>query len=690
MNEIDTFCLQTIRLCGKRYDPGDMEKAVNEVKGGRSMRDASKAFRVPYATLHSRVKGTYSLNIRPGPSSVLAFDEEKKLVNWIIHLSKCGFPVTKEQLLDTVQAIVVKTKKETPFKDGRPGRHWYKAFLKRNHELTERMSQNLTKRRANITEQALEGWFAETGSYLKSKGLDDIGPERIFNMDESAFLLAPKGDKVLVKRGEKAAYNLCNNDKECYTALIAANAAGQMPPPMIVYNYERIPFSITEHFPKGYVIGKSESGWMTKETFFSYIANHFHPWCVKNNIKFPVVLYVDGHSSHLTIELSDFCVENNIELIALLPNATHLMQPLDVAFFRALKKAYKDAVRNWRLANNGESLTKVHFASVLKTAIDTLDVIKISENGFMRCGLKPFSEKAIDRSKLIKSVESSSGDKVTKESACHDPLVSSDQLNGTNFIESNIETSMLKLFQDCYCTGEWVGSIEYKELFNLWLRFKKNSVSIKSIKQQKNSDQNVERFNKISVDAMIHAVDSHEDCEYCDKLLSMDISESDGLSSRRMAVGECSTDDSGFVGDSSSTAIDLDELLMDESSSSGIIHSNLDKKVNDDCTLINEFVVDKTGCISSAEAIYLSEELLADDLIINASYSVEQEDLNGIQIDLFTVPIGDFIQKEDPKIKLISNDETRDSTTKKVIIKTNLNLFESHVFYLSITNLYKI
>ena len=97
---------------------------------------------------------------------------------------------------------------------------------------------------------------------------------------------------------------------------------------------------------------------MVSETFYSYVANVFYPWCIKNQIELPVILYVDGHSSHITKPLSDFCVDHKIELVALFPNATHIMQPMDVSLFRSLKISWKDAVRKWRIDNDGAFLTK--------------------------------------------------------------------------------------------------------------------------------------------------------------------------------------------------------------------------------------------------------------------------------------------------------------------------------------------
>ena len=128
-----------------------------------------------------------------------------------------------------------------------------------------------------------------------------------------------------------------------------------------------------DKIPKGWGGGHSERGWMTSETFYSYIANVFYNWLVDNEYKFPVLLYVDGHSSHLTLPLMKFCKEHDIELVALYPNATHIIQPLDVSLFHPLKEAYKKILRTWRIDNNVGYLKKFMFSPVLKLALDSID-----------------------------------------------------------------------------------------------------------------------------------------------------------------------------------------------------------------------------------------------------------------------------------------------------------------------------
>nr|CAI5821862.1 unnamed protein product [Callosobruchus analis] len=76
-------------------------------------------------------------------------------------------------------------------------------------------------------------------------------------------------------------------------------------------------------------------------------SNVFHPHLLKKQVDFPVILFVDGHKTHITYELSNLCIKLQIILIALYPNATKILQPADVACFKPLKNAWKVAVLKW-------------------------------------------------------------------------------------------------------------------------------------------------------------------------------------------------------------------------------------------------------------------------------------------------------------------------------------------------------
>lgn len=362
-----------------KYTLDNIRKALDEVTNGSSIAEAARKHNIPRTTLSSKHNNVYPVDTKKGPASVLSELEEKQLEIWILYIGDMGFPPTKSLLLDSVQQIVKAQNKETPFTNGRPGRKWYNAFLRRHPVVAERMNQHLTKARSEVTEEDIRKWFSTVRSYLESNNWLDVldNPDRIFNMDESAFLLCPKEKRVLARKGEKLVYSFVHNDeKECITTLFAGSASGKQPPPMVIYSYQRLPAAISEKFPKDWALGRSETGWMNGETFFEYVANIFHPWIIKNKIQLPVILFVDGHASHLTLHLCEFCKKNQIILVALYPNATHIYQPMDVSVFRPLKVGWLTAVSAWRLKHYGDRLKREEFAPLLEEVKTFSSVLK--------------------------------------------------------------------------------------------------------------------------------------------------------------------------------------------------------------------------------------------------------------------------------------------------------------------------
>ncbi|XP_043474039.1 MFS-type transporter clz9-like [Leptopilina heterotoma] len=256
-------------------------------------------------------------------------------------------PATKTELLDSVQNYVTLLKKKTPFADNRPSRHWYESFRKRHPQLTLRKPQNLSTSRAAVSKEDLQEWFEEQEKYLREKNLLDIPSSRVFNCDETNIVLCPESEKVITEVGARSVYRIVDSEKESLTVLFMYSANGIRVPPMLMYSYQGvIPKNIVDNTPKGWGIGVSENGWMTTETFYEYITNVFYPWLVQEKIQFPVIIYLDNHSSHITIPLVKFCRDKQIEIIGLFPNSTHVMQPLDISFFNPFKVAWKKLCRS--------------------------------------------------------------------------------------------------------------------------------------------------------------------------------------------------------------------------------------------------------------------------------------------------------------------------------------------------------
>ena len=70
-----------------------------------------------------------------------------------------------------------------------------------------------------------------------------------------------------------------------------------------------------------------------RRAFFEYITNIFHPFLYKEKIILPVIVFIDSHASHFSIELSEFRPKNGMILVAFFPITTHILQPLDIDLF---------------------------------------------------------------------------------------------------------------------------------------------------------------------------------------------------------------------------------------------------------------------------------------------------------------------------------------------------------------------
>lgn len=171
------------------YTKEVMNLAMKEIESKKcSVRSIAVKFNIPESTIRAKIRGKYA-DKKPGPVTVFTPEEEMELVNWITECSKAGFPVDKNMLLDSVQMILNKLEKVSPFVNNKPGRSWYDLFLKRHPELSLRFSENVTLCRAKVTEESLRRWYQRVEEYLNKHDLSDVQPNRIFNCDETGIKL---------------------------------------------------------------------------------------------------------------------------------------------------------------------------------------------------------------------------------------------------------------------------------------------------------------------------------------------------------------------------------------------------------------------------------------------------------------------------------------------------------------------
>lgn len=390
------------KIYSKGYSESELDKALEAIKNGMGKLTAAKKFNIPRATLQFRLSKEF-VKSRPGPDTVLSSQEENQLVQWIIESCRKGFPRRKEDIIQSVKLFLIANPRSNSFIENTPGEGWYKLFLKRHPEIALRTSEAVTSASSKISESNIRSWFTQIENYLKENNLFHIlsDPSRVYNGDETNFILCPKNTKVIAPKGEKNVYEVDHApSKSCITVMFTFGADGDTTPPMIIFPLKRMRPEIRKSVPKEWGIGLSDNGWMKAEVFIQYIKNVLHPALQKKNVTFPVILFVDGHKSHTTLELSQLCQSLGIILIALYPNATRLLQPADVAAFRPIKLMWRKAVLEWRANNLTKTLLKTDVGSILDNVLPKLKKSTLI-NGFKACGLCPFNPDEVDYTKCL-------------------------------------------------------------------------------------------------------------------------------------------------------------------------------------------------------------------------------------------------------------------------------------------------
>ena len=314
-----------------------LQSALLMIKEGEmSLRDASQHYGIPKSTLHDHYSGKVK-GFKRGPPTVLSEAEETMLAEWAINMSNIGYGRTREQVLEIVKTILDKDGRKTPFVDNLPGRDWWYAFLRRHPDISLRSPEQLQVARASCCNpQRLNKWYSDFEKFLKDNDIED--PDKIWNADETGCPLCPKSGRVLAMRGTKDIYQVTSNSKEQITTLCAFSAAGSMVPPMHIFagkQFKNDPMK--DCVPNAY-FGRSDSGWMNTELFYDWLKEHFIPRTATIR---PIVLLIDGHKSHINIDTSKLCKENNIILYCLPSHTSHVTQPLDVGFYGPLKSSWK-------------------------------------------------------------------------------------------------------------------------------------------------------------------------------------------------------------------------------------------------------------------------------------------------------------------------------------------------------------
>ncbi|WAR25177.1 JERKL-like protein [Mya arenaria] len=330
-----------------------------------SLRKAAREYGVSYGFLYRRYSGEVDIEKIKGPETVFSSAEEKSMAEWLSEMAQRGMGLRVCEFLDFVQDIVKKENRQTPFKDGRPSYQWFTAFKHRNGNIIDRRTETpLELKWSKLSKSVIDEWYSKYRNFLISIDCLDK-PSRIWNADESGFNMGSASAKVIGPTRRDLAVPHITAGKQRLTVMYCGRATGEMMPPFFVFpepkprSYNPLNGSL-----EGSAIAYTKKGWMDSKTFDKFI-DHFDKYAGQER---PVVLLIDSVGSHVDHTVFMHAKAKGIEIYRIVPNATHLMQPLDKGVFGPLKGKWNLVSRRYSRENPGKTIGKENFAEKLNVA----------------------------------------------------------------------------------------------------------------------------------------------------------------------------------------------------------------------------------------------------------------------------------------------------------------------------------
>ena len=242
-------------------------------------------------------------------------------------------------------------------------------------------------------------------------------------MDESGIPLDPRTPKIVTKRGEKKVRYRVSGKKEQITVLGCVNAIGQSIPPMIIFEGIYLNHQWTAGEVPSTYYGMSDKGWTDQELFRHWLKNHFLKYAVSAR---PLLLMMDGHSSHYEPKSVDIAKEESVILFCLPPHTTQDSQPLDCTVFGPLKHHWSDVCHEFFQQKPGMVISKLNFTRIFAEAwLRALTPSNIIA-GFKKCGIHPFNREAIPTTHEVTAENTQPSDPASDERVCIPQVQSSE------------------------------------------------------------------------------------------------------------------------------------------------------------------------------------------------------------------------------------------------------------------------
>jgi hypothetical protein len=174
------------------------------------------------------------------------------------------------------------------------------------------------------------------------------------------------------------------------------NATGGLIPRFYIFQSERIKSDYVKHCKFGTCMAIQTKTWMTSfllKEFLSFFKRSILGGIFPSNHH---LLILDGHGSHVNLEVIEQAQQFGLDMITLPSHTSHVLQPLDVSYFKPFKTTLNNNYYYSMVSNNYKEPNKIIFANWVDKALNAALSKRNLKNGFKVIGIWPFNPKVMD------------------------------------------------------------------------------------------------------------------------------------------------------------------------------------------------------------------------------------------------------------------------------------------------------
>ena len=385
------------------YAKEKLQQALQACRERRlSATAASKQFGVPRSTLTDRLRGKVDDQAKPGRKPVIPLEVENKICDSVCESAERGMGIGRQDVLHRIGVLAKRHDIPTPFRDGRPGKFFWKGFLTRHPEITLRKPEPLSGVRARaVNHDSINNYFHGVAELFQEYNFSER-PNLVWNADETGISFSHTPSRVVARAGCSIPGRVANS-RESLTMLPCMNANGVAMPPMFIIKGKTkrsLAGFQSADCPQDSVFTIQKNAWQENTICEEWFEEVFLKHCGNER---PQLLIWDSHSSHEALSLLEVARENNIFFLAFPPHTTHILCPLDVGIFSPFKRAYNKYCTQFMSESPENTINKSTICNLITKAYQSTFTRTNIVSSFEATGLFPLNPSAIKPSSFTPS-----------------------------------------------------------------------------------------------------------------------------------------------------------------------------------------------------------------------------------------------------------------------------------------------